>query len=46
MNRLDPLDIEWRHSTHMTLTTGSHFVCRDERYGDPVGADNEKRWSR
>ena len=32
-NILDPLDIEWRHATHMTLTSESHFVCRDERYG-------------
>lgn len=32
-NILEPEDIEWTYLKHLTLTTQSHFVFRNEKYG-------------
>lgn len=31
-NKLCPDDIEWRYVKHMTLSTESHYILRDERF--------------
>ena len=31
-NTLEPEDIEWKYVKHLTLTTQSHMLFRDERY--------------